>query len=114
MLRATEDRITEDGGELEGYVMRRYEAIPARLLIQHDQFRNRLEMYCCLSLVFVGLGTAAAMLLARDQDHYVSAVVAATVLILLAFVSYQAAIASARGYCTVLRTIARLPVDGAD
>jgi hypothetical protein len=105
VLRATEDDIADDVGQVEGLVMRRYDSIPPRLMVQHDQFRNRLEMYCCLVLVFGVLAVGSAWLLARPKEHYISAAGAFVILSLLGLVSYRAAIASARGYCTVLRTI---------
>ncbi len=104
VLRAREDRIRDDGGELEGLVMRRYERyerIPVRLMTQHDQFRNRLDMYCTLALVILLLAV-----LARRQDHYISAGIVCVIFLLLSFISYLAAIASARGYGVVLSAIA--------
>jgi hypothetical protein len=109
VLRANEDRLKNDGFELEGLVMRRYDLIPRRLMIQHDQFRDRLDMYCTLVPVFSILAIAAFGLLARRADHFVVAGCTATALVVLAWVSYRAAIASARGYAVALTEIARRP-----
>lgn len=109
VLRAKEDKIKDDGKKLVGLVMRRYELIPDRLMTQHDQFRNRLEMYCTLVLVSGLLAVFGGALLAHKKDHYMSAAGAIFVFVLLGILSYRAAIASARGYGVVLGEIAELP-----
>ncbi len=106
VLRAREDQLQRDGGELEGLVMRRYEHIHSRLMIQHDQFRNRLEMYCTLVVVFLLLAPIGSGLLAGQGDNNLSSAGALGLFLTLAIVSYHAAIASARGYGVVLGTIA--------
>jgi hypothetical protein len=109
IIRAKEDKIKRDGHDLEGLVMRRYERIPARLMTQHDQFRDRLDMYCTFVPVFLILAAASGALLARSADHFVSAACTAVAFILLTWLSYLAAVASARGYGTTLVTIAERP-----
>jgi hypothetical protein len=106
VLRAREDKLQRDGGELEGLVMRSYEHVHSRLMVQHDQFRNRLEMYCTLVVVFLLLAPIGSGLLAGQDDQYRSAAVALFLFLMLAIISYRAAIASARGYGVVLGTIA--------
>ena len=107
VLRANEDNLSNDGLELEGLVMRRYRNIPPRLMAQHDQFRGRLDMYCTLVPVFSMLAVAALLLLGRSADHFTVAGSAAAGFLILAWVSYRAAIASARGYAVALTTMSR-------
>jgi hypothetical protein len=106
-LRASEDSLSKDYGDLEGFIMRRYESIPARLMIQHDQFRNRLEMYCTLVLVFGLLAAGSPALLAESSRTYLAPAGGCALFLFLGMVSYAAAIASARGYGTVLRSVSR-------
>jgi hypothetical protein len=109
VLRAKEDNISDEGKELESLVVRRYEFISSRLMAQHDQFRDRLDMYCTLVLVFGFLGIFGGVLLASEKDHYLGAVGAILVFILLGVLSYRAAISSARAYGGALKVIAELP-----
>jgi hypothetical protein len=102
MIRAHEDKLNQRGGELEGFLMRNYSAFPARLLAQHDQWRDRLEMYSILVYVFLALSLAAAVLLAELSPYYSASLGGAALFLLLAWLSYRAALASARGYGAVL------------
>ncbi len=70
--------------------------------MQHDQFRTRLEMYCTLVLVS---GFLLALIPIVLTGHIGVAAVATTFasFAAMAVVSYLAAIASAGGYCSVLR-----------
>ena len=71
--------------------------------MQHDQFRNRLEMYCIL--VFVSallLALTLATLLGRGIDAAAIAIISGS-FALLSAASYRAAVASAGGYCAALR-----------
>ena len=106
VLRAREDGLRRDGKSLEGLVMRSYDRLPARLLTQHDQFRDRLEMYCTLVPVLIVLAVAGAAALARSTDRYAGGAVALILFGALAVVAYRAAIASARGYGVVLAEVA--------
>jgi hypothetical protein len=104
ILRATEDAITR-GRDTQDLVLRRGDDIPARLRLHHDQFRTRLDMYCTLIFVNLGLaGLTLALLVPAGNSLIGTAVVTASFL-LLAFASYSAAITSARGYCTTLKVI---------
>lgn len=109
VIRAKEDKIARDGHDLEGLVMRRYERVPDRLMRQHDQFRDRLDMYCTFVPVFLLLAIASAALFATKSHDYIAAGGVALVFLVLAWVSYRAAIASARGYGTALLAIAERP-----
>ena len=102
LLRATEDKLTHTEGDLQGYALRRYEMVSHQLQIQHDVFRNRLEMYC--TLVFVSaslmLFTLAALL---EHVSTIAVVITSASFAVMSVVSYFAALASAGGYCFVLR-----------
>jgi hypothetical protein len=102
LLRSTEDRLVHAEGDIEGFALRRRELVPQRVQIHHDQFRNRLDMYC--TLVFVSLLLAAlapALLIGRNIGVAPIAVMSA-IFFSLGVTSYLAAIASANGYCAAL------------
>ena len=79
--------------------------ISSRVQLQHDQFRARLEMYCIL--VFVSGLLAAitpALLIGRSIRIWeIFAILGGFAAV--SFSSYQAAIASAKGYCAALKQI---------
>lgn len=105
-LRSAEAQLRKQpGGDLEGMILRNYDRIPVDLLRKHDQFRNRLDMYCTLVFVFGVLLVVGAGLLAGGTGGLLASAGIAVGYLLLAWVSYEAAIASARGYGTVLRII---------
>ncbi|MGK3202595.1 hypothetical protein [Amycolatopsis sp. MEPSY49] len=105
ILRATEDSITNKDQETQGLVLQRGDAIPARLRLHHDQFRTRLDMYCTLVFVYLGLAGFTVALLVPAQNSPIGIVVITSAFLLLAIASYSAAITSARGYCTTLKVI---------
>ncbi len=104
-LRASEDRLRLGAGEeLEEFVYRRYDLMTTELKFEHDQYRSRLNIYCLLTFVFCSLTIVS--LFALDPRADPAGVAAfAIVYMILALISYQAAIVSARGYVTVLRVI---------
>lgn len=111
LIRATEDNLLNTNGDLQGFVLQRYALAPRRVQMQHDQFRNRLEMYCIL--VFVGLllaGLSAAALAGSRIGAITIAAIAACYLA-LSCTSYLAAVASAGGYCAALRQMNQGPAD---
>ena len=107
VLRATETKLTNAGGDVGTFAMRRRRFVDARIQLQHDQFRTRLDMYCIM--VFVAVVLAAAWpAFTWSVPHAFMAELALWLIapmanLLLAFAAYRAAIASARGYCTILR-----------
>ncbi|NMM17239.1 MAG: hypothetical protein HHJ14_08935 [Cellulomonas sp.] len=109
VIRVTEDRLKNTGGDIEGFVMRNRHKASTRVLIQHDQFRTRLDMYCTLFFVAALLVPAAVFTL-WDQAALgrfgVAAIFAA-----VASASYGAAISSARGYCATLLQIDAMAAD---
>lgn len=113
-LRSYEDRLQNVGGELENFMLLNYDQISKQLQLQHDQFRNRLDMYCSLVFVFIILAVAGPLSLIRFSDAYhLASIVAFALYAILGVVGYRAAIASARGYgSTLLAVDERLrPID---
>jgi hypothetical protein len=77
--------------------------------MQHNQFRNRLEMYCVLVFVSLSLSALTPVIL---LGHGVSATVIAVVsgsFAALCGASYLAALASAGGYCAALKVMDETP-----
>lgn len=105
VLRAAEDSIDDRQGEMEGYVLRNYPRIPDRLRLHHDQFRTRLDMYCTLVFVCTVLAAASQVLWFGVDGYGLWIVVLGAVYATLAVISYGAAVSSAIGYGTTLRTI---------
>ncbi|MEO3936817.1 hypothetical protein V3N99_08675 [Dermatophilaceae bacterium Soc4.6] len=109
VLRATESKLQNGRGDVGTFAMRRRNLVDSRIQLQHDQFRTRLDMYCIL--VFVALLVAVAWpTLTWKVPHGLPADLALWLIapmsnLLLAFAAYRAAIASARGYCTILRVM---------
>ena len=104
VLRASEDQLNNTDKKLEGFVLRHRAIVPLRIQIQHDQFRDRLDMYC--TLVFVSLasgGVAAALVSGRIAVWQVLVFFAAYAV--FGFTCYHSAIASGRGYGSVLKEI---------
>jgi hypothetical protein len=102
LIRATEDRLQDTGGDLEGYAIWRRGMVPYSVRLQHDQFRSRLGMYC--NLVFV-----SASLLILTPIILLGSGISATVIAIISssfaafsIISYLAALASADGYCLAL------------
>jgi hypothetical protein len=107
-LRAVEDRLPLEGDEnVEGFVLRHFDAAPGAIRQEHDDYRKRLEMYCTLSLIFVFLAGVAAWSFSRNplSPWYTTAAAAGGYLV-LAWISYEAAVASAKGLSGALLEIA--------
>lgn len=107
-LRATEDRLSLGEADLEGLVMRKWEDMPGALRKEHNDHRTRLDMYCMLVFVFLVLAVAGPALISRGESNRWVTVGLACGYAGLAWISYEAAIASARGYATVLRAVAEV------
>ena len=102
VLRSAEDGI-EDGGDLGGFVMRNRHFVPTRVLLHHDQFRTRLDMYCIL--VFVSAMAAIVSIPVLTDLPALGRISVVLALLVMSWASYGAALASARGYGTSLRQI---------
>lgn len=112
IIRATEETLHRENGEdLQGFVLRRRALITPRLELHHDQFRTRLDMYCTLVVIFAFLAAFSAILFATAQMPFLGAVIVVAIFVVMAMVSYSAAIASARGYSLTLRQIDELYVN---
>jgi hypothetical protein len=107
-LRSAEDELKRsEDDDLEGMMLRWYDRIPDHLREAHDQFRSRLDMYCTLVFVCVLLMLLAVVLLIQGSGGLAAAGVAGSAYGALAWVSYNAAVASARGYGGVLTVISQ-------
>lgn len=105
VLRASEDKINLPVGEnLQGYVIRHYDRLSPALQSQHDEYRTRLDMYCSLALVFSMLVVIAVITLSSIAPAW-GAAVAVAGYGWMAWVSYEAAIATARNYGLILQEI---------
>jgi hypothetical protein len=105
VLRAAEDNIELEKGEnLEGYVIRHYDQLSPALKSQHTDYRTRLDMYCCLVLVFSILVLASFAALFRVNPLWGMGI-AAVVYGSMAYMSYEAAIATARNYGLIIQEI---------
>lgn len=109
IIRATEDRLENTGGDIESFSLIRRDLLPLRVQVQHDQFRTRLDMYCTLVFVTLALAVATPLMLAWQVkpgwDLWVWVLTGA--LLFTAWVAYQATLSSARGYATILRRMDR-------
>lgn len=89
---------------VETFVLYLYDKLPPALKTQHDDHRNRLDLYC--SMVFVMLLVTVVSVARFIVDHRGWALSAVLVGALSVWVVYRAALASARLYGIVLVTIA--------
>lgn len=103
LMRATEDELRNTDDDVEGFALRRYAMAPSLVQKQHDQFRNRLEMYCTLVFVSSSLLVLTAVILSGSGIGSVAIGIIALGFAALSEASYLAAIASAKGYCSALK-----------
>jgi hypothetical protein len=109
LIRATEDQLLNTGDDVQGFALRRYSMAPPLVQAQHDQYRNRLEMYCVLVFVSASLAALTPVILI---GHGISATVIAIMsgsFAALCEASYLAALASAEGYCSALKVMDEPP-----
>jgi hypothetical protein len=106
VIRATEDSLESvKDGELEQFVILHWDETPDVLRKEHDQYRTRLDLYCMLVFVFFVLAIVSPLLLTHGPRYIVGAAITSAAYLLMSFVSYAAAIASARGYGSALKAI---------
>lgn len=103
LMRATEDRLEHTDGDVQGFVLRRYAIAPRLVQKEHDQFRNRLEMYCTLAFVSASLLILTPIILLGSHIDLAAVAIIAGGFAALSEASYLAAIASAAGYCSALK-----------
>jgi hypothetical protein len=102
LLRATEDRLRNTDGDMRTFVLRRRDVLSPRLQMQHDQFRNRMQIYCTLVLISALLVVLTPIILVVYINVVAIAIISG-IFVVLSLASYRAAIESARGYCMMLR-----------
>lgn len=103
ILRAHEDQLdAEDLDEVESYVQRIFGNLPPSLQEDHDNQRNRLDLYCTMVFVVAVSGLAAAAGFA--PRHWPYAAGAAGVMVIGMWLMYRAALATARAYGQLLVT----------
>jgi hypothetical protein len=103
-LRAHEELVyVQTEGRLEGYVLRLFDKLPPSLQLEHDQYRNRLDLYCSLCVVLFAAALAATPVLEPAGLQVVVTSIAMSLGLLL--LSYRAAVASAMRYGSILLTI---------
>jgi hypothetical protein len=109
VIRAVEDSIPAAQGDgLESFVTRQWDEIPSGLRKEHDQYRGRLDLYCTLMFVFLILAIIAPPLITFGSRYMIATIATSAAYLFLSFVSYSAAIASARGYTAALKAIAEM------
>jgi hypothetical protein len=101
LIRTTEDKLKEAGGDVRSFVFRQRDKVSRRVQVQHDQFRTRLDMYCTLVFVSMFLMLIAPAVLAGRIGVAATAITIGCFAV-MSVASYLAALASASGYCTTL------------
>jgi len=109
VMRATEDRLKYAEDDVQGFVLRRYAAAPRPVQLQHDEFRNRLDMYCIMVFVSGALALLTPLLLVDSGVRALAVVMICGIFVALSVASYGAAIASAGGYCAALKEMDKNP-----
>lgn len=106
LLRGSEDRLTGDteGRRLRGYVIRNLHRISPWLLAEHDQYRNRLDMYSILTFV-AGMLAMVNGVAVFNLFNGVAAAIVTALFLLVSVMSYRGALASASDYGTILESI---------
>jgi hypothetical protein len=105
ILRRHEDETGET--EVESFIRRRFDDLPASVREEHDDQRTRLDLYC--SMVFVMLLVTVVAAVRLGPQHRPAALVAVGVGLMAAALMYRAAVASARAYGGLLVLASRLP-----
>lgn len=107
-LRSAEDQLAGDkaGAQMRGYLYQHVDSIGPGLMQQHNQHRNRLDMYAVMTMVAVALAVVDAWALPSvfpaDLVPYVVAAFFG-----LSYLSYRGAIAAAIDYGAILVAIDR-------
>lgn len=102
VLRATEDELDNAGEDVSDFALRRRALVPARVQLQHDQFRSRLDLYATLTVVNALLVVLSVVLLRWGDVEWQRIAIVAVGFVAFTDISYRASVASARGYCTIL------------
>ncbi len=102
ILRAHEDETGER--EVETFVQRNFDSLPESLQQEHDEQRTRLDLYCSMVFVTAFAATVSALRLSTFEGYVIGSLLVGLVLMWL---MYRAALASARAYGLLLISIAR-------
>jgi hypothetical protein len=100
IMRRFEDATRER--QLERYIMKVFDTLPISMQIDHDDQRNRLDLYASMVFVLLFSGVVSAVALVTHPPY---AAGAAALCCMAATLSYRAAMASARAYGGALLTI---------
>jgi len=108
VLRTTEDRLVagQQGENLRGFVIGNLHQIDPATLQEHDQYRNRLDMYSVLCFVTATLAVLNLAILAGEIETGTLVLLTASML-LLGWASYRGTLTTAEDYGTVLAEIDR-------
>ncbi|MCL3862086.1 hypothetical protein [Actinotalea sp. K2] len=105
-LRAVEDEIANQGdGPLRTFVIRNWHLLPLEIRVMHDQYRNRLDLYCTLVFVCGGIAAGGGALLGTVDHGVTAAWVVFSSFALCSLACYRAGITSAGGYTAALQAI---------
>lgn len=108
ILRTVEDDTQDE--DIVSLVYRARDRVQLRVRLQHDQFRTRLDMYSILTVASLILSVTSAVVLAPIATDPPTAWGVAGVVgafIAVSWLSYRAAIASARGYVVTVAEMAK-------
>ena len=103
ILRAHEDQIEHE--PVESFIQDVFDELPRSLQKDHDEQRNRLELYC--SMVFVVALSGIVGIARFTPQHWPYATGSATAATGGIWIMYRAALATARAYGQLLVAIAR-------
>lgn len=104
VMRASEDQVALAGDEdLEGFVIRTKDQLPATIVKEHDAYRQRVEMYCGLVFVLASQAIFSVVCLAGSTTDWGWRLAVPLAFIVTMGGCYRAAIASALGFGQALR-----------
>jgi len=108
VLRSAEDRLAagQEGENLRGLVIGNLHRIDPATLQEHDQYRNRLDMYSVLCFVSATLAVVNVAVL-RGSIETRTLVLLTIAMLLLSWASYRGTLTTAEDYGTVLTEIDR-------
>lgn len=99
VMRAAEDQVKlQPGEDLEGFMIRCADALPATIVTEHSSYRRRLEMYSGLMFVLGALAVLSVVTLWEIESETIWRVTVPCLYLAAIWISYLAAIASARGF----------------
>jgi hypothetical protein len=104
VMRASEDQVVLAGDEdLEGFVIRTKDRLPATIVKEHDAYRQRIEMYCGLVFVLATQVVFSVVCLTGSTTDWGWRLAVPLTFFVAMCACYRAAIASALGFGQALR-----------